>query len=172
MCGRKYGRHPICDGWHKAREKRIRKKETTGENIMYASATEGGHKTCKRETLLLQRSDSKCYVDYQIAPFLITFTAFKDIRRLIASIFKMWFCSVMQRLTSFRWRYDTIRWSIVTCAQKLTSSQLILPHETKIIKSVMKKLGHNRHGPKFGGLCLLGLHLCHCSDWVWCVWAE
>ena len=28
-------------------------------------------------------------------------------------------------------RYDTIRWTILTCAQKLTSSQLNLPHGTK-----------------------------------------
>jgi len=27
--------------------------------------------------------------------------------------------------------YDTIRWTILTCAQKLTSSQLSLPHGTK-----------------------------------------
>ena len=27
--------------------------------------------------------------------------------------------------------YDTIRWTILTCAQKLTTSQLSLPHGTK-----------------------------------------
>jgi len=36
-------------------------------------------------------------------------------------------------------RYDTIRWTILTCAQKLTSSQLSLPHGTKQ-KRLMKKL--------------------------------
>jgi len=36
-------------------------------------------------------------------------------------------------------RYDTIRYSIFMCAQKLTNSQLNLPHGTKQ-KRVMKKL--------------------------------
>ena len=36
-------------------------------------------------------------------------------------------------------RYDMIRWTILTCAQKLTSSQLSLPHGTKQ-KRIMKKL--------------------------------
>ena len=36
-------------------------------------------------------------------------------------------------------QYDTIRWTILTCAQKLTSSQLSLPHGTKQ-KRIMKKL--------------------------------
>jgi len=36
-------------------------------------------------------------------------------------------------------RYDTIRWTILTCAQKLTSSQLSLPHGTKQ-KRIMNKL--------------------------------
>ena len=35
--------------------------------------------------------------------------------------------------------YDTIRWTILTCAQKLTSSQLNLPHGTEQ-KRIMKKL--------------------------------
>jgi len=35
--------------------------------------------------------------------------------------------------------YDTIRLTILTCAQKLTSSQLNLPHGTKQ-KRIMKKL--------------------------------
>ena len=35
--------------------------------------------------------------------------------------------------------YDTIRYTIVTCTQKLTNSQLNLPHGTKQ-KSIMKKL--------------------------------
>jgi len=35
--------------------------------------------------------------------------------------------------------YDTIRLIILTCAQKLTSSQLNLPHGTKQ-KRIMKKL--------------------------------
>jgi len=35
-------------------------------------------------------------------------------------------------------RYDTIRWTVLTCAQKLTSSQLSLPHGTKQ-KRIMKK---------------------------------
>ena len=38
----KYGRHPICDGWKYARKKR-RKKKPQDENIMSASATQGGH---------------------------------------------------------------------------------------------------------------------------------
>ena len=39
--------------------------------------------------------------------------------------------------------YDTIRWVILTCAKKLTSSQLRLPHGTKQ-KVVMKKLKTTR----------------------------
>jgi len=42
-------------------------------------------------------------------------------------------------------RYDTIRWTILTCAQKLTSSQLSLPHGTKQ-KRIMKKLKQNGEG--------------------------
>jgi len=34
-------------------------------------------------------------------------------------------------ITGVAIRYDTIRWTILTCAQKLTSSQLSLPHGTK-----------------------------------------
>jgi len=36
-------------------------------------------------------------------------------------------------------RYDTIRWRIFTCAQKLANSQLNLPHGTKQ-KRLTKKL--------------------------------
>jgi len=36
-------------------------------------------------------------------------------------------------------RYDTIRLTILTCARKLTSSQLSLPHGTRQ-KRIMKKL--------------------------------
>jgi len=39
----KYGRHTICDGWDKARNKKDRKKRQ-GKNIMSASATQDGHK--------------------------------------------------------------------------------------------------------------------------------
>jgi len=46
-------------------------------------------------------------------------------------------------LTQLRFlRYDTTRWSILTCAQKLTCSQLNLPHGTKQ-KRIMKKLKTN-----------------------------
>ena len=46
-------------------------------------------------------------------------------------------------------RYDTIRWTILTCAQKLTSSQLNLPHGPEQ-KRVMKKTEMlRRKGPVF-----------------------
>jgi len=52
---------------------------------------------------------------------------------------------------SQRVMYDMIRWTILTCAQKLTSSRLSLPHGTKE-KRIMKKLKHKtqmlrRNGP-------------------------
>ena len=43
----------------------------------------------------------------------------------------------------FRYVYDMIRWTMLTCAQKLTSSQLSLPHGTKQ-KRIMKKLQKKR----------------------------
>jgi len=43
-----------------------------------------------------------------------------------------------------KYECDTIRWIRLTCAQKLTSSQLILPHGTKQNR-VMKKLKANKN---------------------------
>ena len=60
-----------------------------------------------------------------------------------------------------------IRWTILTCAQKLTSSQLSMPHGTEQ-KRIMKKLKQTRRCSEE----MVRHLLCKSADDIWCIKVE